>query len=406
MRIIKNNDIIERQSQNIIKAEMSNIAMVLQVEQVLTDYFSIDPDISVRMPGSKAVYDFIGPDSTVMYNKIENLPIAGVDSTIYQSEYDDEVGMDSMMTGEGTIFSNTIQPKSGDCFVLRSGTKPALFQITNIREVLIRDLPTIAIEFQLLSNSIEKIAQLESQVHETFVFTISNIGTDMNAVIKKENFFKLKDHVGMYIDLISMYEYNFYDSVRGTFMFKGMVNAAGRNSDVIDAVLLKFLFEEGIIVYDDVVTYANNNYPKTIDRIFIDNPKTVSNFIYKKSILFGIIAKNKHKLTNRYQEYYDENPQIAKFTGTNYYIIESYSDKEIDFDFSNDFNIFDDEFMTAIEENNTDNMSSMKAAIVKYINNEEVDFENLEISDDRSVENFYLLPLILYIYKKYIISLR
>lgn len=406
MRIIKNQDIIERQSQNIIKSEMSNIAMVLQVDQVLVNYFSIDADLSVRMNGSKAVYDYIGPDSTVMFNLIENLPIAGLDSTIYSSEYDDETGMNTEMTAEATIFSNTIQPKAGDCFMLNASSKPAIFQVTNFRKVLIRDMPTIAIEFHLLSNSIEKIEQLNNQVHEKSIFTVSNIGTDTNLVIKKESYFQLKSHIKTYIDLIEMYNYNFYDGVRGTFLFKGMINSLGNNCDVIDAVLLKFMFEEGIIVYDDVITYANNNYPNSIERIFIDDPKTVDNFIYKKSILYGIITKSKIKLNNRYQEYLDENPQIAKFTGTNYYIIESYSDKLIEFDFSEDFSIFDDAFIKALKENNIDGMTPIKAAIVAYFNNEKIDFENLEITDDRSIENFYLIPIILYIYKKYIISLK
>ncbi len=407
MRILKNQDIIERQSQNIIKAEMSNISMVLQTQQVLVDYFSIDAESSERMDGLKDVYDYIGPDSTIQYNKIENLPIAGVDSLIYQNEYDESVGLDADFSADATIFSNTVQPKPGDCFIIKNSNVPAIFQVTSHKEVLIRDLPTVAIEFQLLSSDTNKITELYDQIKENYVFTISNIGSDNNAVITKEKYFQLKDHVRSYLDLIEMYNYNFYDSSRGLFMFRDAIGNTGNRCDIIDAVLLKLMFDESIIVYDDVVTYANNNYPYTVERIFIDDPKTVDNFKYKKSILYKIITKNKTDLQNRFQFYYDENPQIAKFSGINFYVVESYTNiLENSYAFAEELNVFNDLFMESLVSGSVVGLSSIKSAIVNFVNDVEIDFDNLEIADSRSAENFYLLPLLLYAYKQYIKNLR
>ena len=48
----------------------------------------------------------------------------------------------------------------------------------------------------------------------------------------------------------------------------------------------------------------------------------------------------------------------------------------------------------------------LRNVVINYFNGEEIDWDNIQISDQRTIENYYLLPLVLGIYKKYIQSIQ
>lgn len=66
MEILRNQTMLQKQDDKYIAAELSNVAMVAQTPQLFADYFQIDADASVTIPGFKNVEDYIGPDSPVM----------------------------------------------------------------------------------------------------------------------------------------------------------------------------------------------------------------------------------------------------------------------------------------------------------------------------------------------------
>ena len=55
MQIIKNQDILKRQSSNYIKGELSNVAMAIQNSPILVDYYPINADLSPTLSGFKNV---------------------------------------------------------------------------------------------------------------------------------------------------------------------------------------------------------------------------------------------------------------------------------------------------------------------------------------------------------------
>ena len=82
MRIIKNQQILQRQSDNYIKNELSNVATAIQASQVLVDWWDIDPDLSQTHGGLKNMEDFIGPESTAAYHIIDGLPMSVIDNPL------------------------------------------------------------------------------------------------------------------------------------------------------------------------------------------------------------------------------------------------------------------------------------------------------------------------------------
>lgn len=562
MRIIKNQAILKQQSENYIRGELSNVASVIATPQVMVEYFPINVDASTTLPGTKNIEDFIGPRSTVVYDHIDNLPMAGIDNLVYQAQFDEELGFEEDFQSSGMILPNTIMPKPNDCFIVKDSEITALYVVTTINPVTVRSNPFIELQFRLFTRDPEIIVQLRRQVRDEYLTTVTAIGLDKSLVIKKKNFFAIEGHVKNYIDLVDLYQTYFYDRNKSAFVFDGLpgidgnacegyINASdivdgtdggwreefgdpenphyaqvnqikdltngvtinergdrfyivdgepvivpgyvpywfvrnhkdrygdanntpgvtttcpcqcatcvnktccnrGREQEwnqmieandgrmivrqvFIDLTLWKMMFDEGLVIYDDVVTYANNNYKKSIPRLYTDCPDIyIDEHYYKRSVLYRIMSRDtKHDpFEFAHPQVSEADPRIAKFQGKNIYYLEYYDrcrDCSLNLGF---YNIWDAEFQCRIKNNKPYCLDdivmkvpscesgqctahpvpyyypfnrSLRNVIIAGYNGDPIDWENLEINSERSIENYELLPIVLAYYKEYIMGLQ
>lgn len=430
MKILKQQNILQRQSDNYIAGELSNVAAVLQTPQLFVDYFSIDADSSPLISGFKNVDDFIHPESPVIYNEITNLPMSGIDNLVTQAQFDEEHGFDEDLQSSGIIFPNTIVPKPDDCFIINGSQVPALYKVIDIRPVTVRSNPFIEIEFRLFSRNPETIAQLRRQVRDEYLTTVTAIGMDKTLVIKKESYYNIESHVRQYLDLVDLYKTLFYDRTRSAFIFDGIYDeTTDRKLAFLDITLWRLMFDEGIIVYDDVVTYAINNYKRRVDPIYISCPDIyLEDHPFKRSILWRLYTQDhKHQIDEfKYPQAYEPDPRIGKYKGKNLIYFEQY-------DSTCDCNpmcmtcpTWDDEFISRIRDNvpypidgivGSDNQyvdgvavpnfnPSIRNAIISWYNNEDINWDELEVEDKKTCENYFLIPLVLAAYKKFIHDLQ
>lgn len=411
MRILRNTEVINRQSSNLMLGELSNMALVLQNQLVIVDYYSIDALSSELVNGFKNIDDYINEDSTVQYNLIQQMPMAGIDNLLMMTDFEDDMGQTIEFTSTGMIFPNTIKPKGNDFFVINIHNTPTIFIITRVSTNIMKDISCFEVDISLKSTNASTLEQLNKQVKDTYRFTVSSLGADKSLVIKNETYFDLKTHINSYTDLCDVYKSLFYDYSRSVFMYKDVLHLNDR-VNIIDLMLLKFMYESNIIVYDDVITYANNNYNENFETIFIDTPPVIDMHNYKISIFNRFVEKDiKNDFSqNRYCTFVDYSPQISKFLGIKIKYSENYSSFTED-QLAIQFNIFDDVFVDKIKTNikytETDNVNyKLRNSLISYFNNEQIDFNDIEISYEKSVENFYLIPILLYIYKGYITSLK
>ena len=557
MRILKNQNFIQRQSDNYIKAEMSNVAAVISSPQVITRYFQIDTDASTTVNGLKNIEDYIGPTSTVRYDVIENLPMAGINNLISQSQFDEDLGFEEDFTSSGIILPNTIVPKPNDFFMVVNSEVSALYAVIDKSQVTVRSNPFTEIQFRLYTRDPEIIAQLEKQVKDTYRVTVTAIGMDKTLVVHKKSLFTIEHHVDQYLDLCDLYITHFYDEQKSAFVFDGLpgvdgtgcpgyitgndildgtdggwreefgdtetiptatidqiqdltngmtINERGdkfyivdgepvivpgyvpywlvRNHEdrygdannmpgqqcqyccnktccncslndqyqafladpnhktnkiivrqvFIDMTLWKLMFDRGIVIYDDVLTYANNNFNREIDRVYTDCPNIyVDEHLYKRSVLNRLVTHDfKHNPFEYCQLTCSEaDPRIAKFQGKNIYYLESY-DKYRSCNLNTGYyDIWDEEFQWRIKNckpYSTDMIRvpvsdscnsctaqypyyypfnrSLRNAIILGYNRKPIDWENLEIESEWSIENYTLIPIVLSYYKEYISSLQ
>lgn len=415
MRLLKNEDLYSRQIRNLTSAETANISMVVQSSQVFANYYQVNADLSNAVAGFGNVHEYIGPHSTVLYDKVESLPIAGVDSLVMSSEFDDEVGYDVNFSSQAVIFPNTITPKPGDCFLFPDSIRPAIFIVTNVNNVVVRSNPFVEISFRLFTQSNEDVEQLERQVHDTYKVVVSSIGIDKSLIMKKTAYFEMKDHVANYIDIADFYVSTFYDQHRAAFVYGDIYDSDKEVSvTVVDFMQLRLMYDLGIIVYDPVINFALSNYEMKFDRIFIDQPKVVDQYQLKTSMFYRLLEKNRKSpfFENRFPSSRAEDTQYSKFHGANMLYIEAYRGIRNCDPLIGNFTVFDDEFIDRIlhdkpydEYDNRIN-SSLRNPIINWFNDHEVDFENIYIDGVKSIENFYLIPMVLYLYRLHIAELQ
>lgn len=432
MKIIKSQQILQRQSENYVKGELSNVASVLQVPQILVTYYSIDADSSPTMPGFKNVEDYVGPNSTLQFNKIEQFPMSGIDTLVEQSTFDEEVGYDEDFSSQGIIFPNTVVPKPNDMFIIPNSQVPALYIVTNTSPVTVRTNPFVEVQFRLLSRNPETIKELEKQVKTNYLTTVTAIGMDKTLIIEKESFFEVEKHVKNYLDIIEMYRTLFWDDTRSAFIFDGCYDEKEDKKYIfLDLILWKLMFDEGIVIYDDVVTYANNNFQKTVPRIYTSSPHIyVDEHLYKKSILYRLLTKAKNFAEFKFPQSYLPDPRIGKFTGTNLIYFEQYGDHCDCNIMCMQCPVWDEEFVARIRDGATypeelnqaticDGCSkhcqgkktvpfnvSLRNVIINWYNGKEIDWDNITLVDEKSSENYFLIPLVLAAYKHYIHDLQ
>lgn len=552
MRILKNQTILQRQSDNYIRGELSNVSAAISSPQVLVRYYQINADASQTLDGLRNIEDYIGPHSTVQYDVITNLPMAGIENLVSQAAFDEELGFEEDFQSSGIILPNTIVPKPNEFFQVIGSEVTALYAVTTKNPVTVRSNPFTEIQFRLYTRDPQIIAQLEKQVKDEYTVTVTAIGLDKSLVVKKSSLFDIQHHVENYLDICDLYTTHFYDPQKSAFVYDGLpgvdgtgcpgyitgndildgtdgswreefgdpqtpqlatdidvsnltngmvvnergdkfyvvdgepiivpgylpywmvrnhvdrmgdansnqntcmtccnkncpncgcsewANVQNANSDklivrqvFIDITMWRMMFDEGLIIYDDVVTYAINNFNKSITRIYTDCPDIyVENHLYKRSVLYRMIT---HEQKNCPFEYCHPNctegdPRITKFQGKHIYYLEHYDKYRCMTLNAAYYNIWDDEFQWRIKNCKPypmDNIRipisdscnsctaqypyyypfnrSLRNAIILGYNRKPIDWEDLEIISERSIENYTLIPILLSYYKEYIETLQ
>lgn len=219
LKILSTQNLLQKQSENLISGELSNVAAVVQAPQIFVDYFPIDVDSSTTIDGFDNVTDYIGKESPVVFNHIDNLPLTGIDNLIIQASFDEELGTNEDFQSSAIIFPNTIIPKSNEFFIIKNMTFSALFVVTNVQRVTVRSNPFTEIQFRLFSRDQTTIDQLYRQVRTEYTTTVTAIGLDKSLVIQKESLYQIENHINNYLSLSSMYQTTFYDTARGAFIY-------------------------------------------------------------------------------------------------------------------------------------------------------------------------------------------
>lgn len=293
--------------------------------------------------------------------------------------------------------------------------RPAIFIVTNVSNVVVRSNPFVEISFRLFTQAQEDVDQLRRQVRDEYRVVVTAIGTDRSLLVKKSSYFEMKDHIASYIDIADFYVSTFYDYGKAAFVFSEIYDESRDvRATVVDFMLLKLMYEMGIIVYDPVVTFALNNYEFRFERIYIDKPYLVDNHRFKESMFYRLLKKDRKSpfFEKRFPYSNSENPQMSKYLGANLIYIDTYTNRRNCDPLIGNFTVFDDEFIDRIlHDKPYDRYDprfnvTLRNPVINWFNDHEIDFTDVYVKGERSLENFYLVPMVLYMYGNYIATLK
>lgn len=437
MKIVQNRSMISQLSTNILNNEMTDLALVLNSPTVLATYYQVDPNFSEVIKGYQNVTDYIGPESEVVYDRIEHLPLCGIGNGLLQNGmWNDEIGgFDEDFSTSCVVYPRTIMPKMGDCFKFEGvAGNPALYIVTNTLPSTVKTNPFNEITFHLLTRDAQLIDAIDNQVKNVYTTCMSAIGKDRSLVISKGASEAIDEHLTAYLELVYLYQMLFYDKRKSAFVFDGLPNRRGQRCTFIDMTLWKFMFDEGICIYDDLITYANNNGKRTVEKIYTSCPNLyIDEYAYRRSIIYRIYAKDDSpKVTKRsFDEYrfpqlWHPPAQVTKYQGNDIWYLECFGNHPCDLDPYDDFTVWDDDFICRIRENRRYDEVPMghgvctkcehhcmgapvlcfnpylRNVIIDWWNGTTIDWEAIQVTDDRTIENYYLIPMVLGIYHRYI----
>lgn len=353
----------------------------------ISNYYNLNTTMTTLDEATKGNYGELTANSPLRFNKIIGFYIFGIEK-INPSLDINEYGLEGEnIDGEAIILPNTVVPYPGDRFTLNQLGDKYIFQVTNVNP---NTLDTGSIMYKIgysLCGS-DGIQSIEDKVVKTFKFVATNIGTNFASIIEESTYDKVSELQSLYGDLQDYFMQLFYDTRIQTIAYYR--DAGGFK--VHDPYLLEFIIKNELMnddIYLDHQLYLPATFGIEYDRTIFS---TIENCDIKHHIgkYTGNILLVTQKLSLLYaypQDYYymDYSKMYHGF-----YIIDIFDDPE-----------FGDKIKSNIRTGN-----AMKDILIEYLNGSDPTDEQIEalrhIDFMNGSEQFYLIPITLFILNKYI----
>lgn len=361
----------------------------------LVKYYNVNQQKSSLDDSMEVEYNVIGKDSPIKYNLIEDFCLYGIDKIALNLNITDFGLESSSVEGEAIILPNTIKPNINDYFSLNYYDKDILFRVIAI------DVDTVenGVNFYKINYKIDKIEKSElinKQVVDKFTMIINNIGTNFKPIIKL-NEFNYMQALNNIINQLNIYYISLFYSKRvQTLIFRY------KDNRFYDPYMIEFVKRNEILNNTDNYIYIDHKL--SINATFpLDYDRTIFRFIECREI-------NKRKpLISIQGKYIDDDLSIFGSRFENYYKI-NYVGKNSYVNQSNYiFEGFPQELLDRIYDNNKyklEDDDSYKNIIIKYINNEDITKDDLDllknIEFDERIELFYIIPILIFIFNEMI----
>ncbi len=242
-------------------------------------YYSINRAFSTESINNHAVDSYIGDDSPVRYNKINNMPVYGMPEITATNSYDETAGFQNEFEGSIIILHDIIEPVEGDAFILDIFSKLRFFTITSVEQIVMRSKPHYVCTFTV--GIPEKLAQLNKQVVEEYNAIFDNIGTQDRVIVSSNEYNLRGEYIKLYEEIHNYYIAAYFDNKISTFNITADMPVTGGGINFIDKYAMMFMKDTRTIAYDSVLrtTFTfDYNYPvNAIDALE-----------YKKSIYWAV----------------------------------------------------------------------------------------------------------------------
>lgn len=365
---------------------------LLDTTPTFTTYYHIDVNESTTDEGFIDVENVIGAKSPLRYNKIDNMPIYGLEQIVIQLQ-DNDAGIDGSYDGEATILPGTIKPNQNDYFIIPILKDTYLFRVTEITYDTIMPDNFYKISFELEYIDDEVLDNLNKQVLDDYNCILENIGTEEKCIIEKSVFEKRNAIIKKYRNIVDFYMSMFYNERHNVFL-----------AEMNDGKLLYDPLQTEFINKHNLLNEKNNLKVTILTDEYTD---TKRKYKYNKSI-YRFIELQDLKLLTPF--YYSLLPGVT-LRGSSFYAWHEKRVNVLDIPlYTKDTGnfILSEDYINAIK-NDDKCENEVSELIKKYMRKEDLTINDIpsNIEDDvmyfnNSLEIFFFIPITLYIIKKII----
>ena len=362
----------------------------------IVTYYNINHNASTLDKGSSTLYDDIGQNSSLRFNKIENFHLYGIEKINVNLDVG-EYGLESPIEGEALILPNTIVPVPGDMFIINHVIdKPYLFMVTGIGiDTLYTGANFYKISYKLTRTDMDALTSLETvQTIKRFTYKAGNVGTTLTHLIES-NQAELIDKIEDNIDTLLNYYMNlFYKNSVQNFILEY------QHMYLYDPYLIEFM------IRNKLFALSGNNYFHVEQAVYIGDTFALE---YDHTIFKDIeIKKSNMRLNSVYPVPVDDPNSLLVDRLESYYKL---SNKVMYKDYDNPINWLDMDLLDRVINNelyDEDSNLYYRNLLILYMNNKEFDITDkimnsiMDIEFNYTKELFYMIPILVFILKSYV----
>ena len=362
----------------------------------IVTYYNINHNASTIDKGSSTLYDDIGQNSSLRFNKIENFHLYGIEKINVNLDVG-EYGLESPIEGEALILPNTIVPVPGDMFIINHVIdKPYLFMVTGIGiDTLYTGANFYKISYKLTRTDMDALTSLETvQTIKRFTYKAGNVGTTLTPLIES-NQAELIDKIEDNIDTLLNYYMNlFYKNSVQNFILEY------QHMYLYDPYLIEFM------IRNKLFALSGNNYFHVEQAVYIGDTFALE---YDHTIFKDIeIKKSNMRLNSVYPVPVDDPNSLLVDRLESYYKL---SNKVMYKDYDNPINWLDMDLLDRIINNelyDEDSNLYYRNLLILYMNNKEFDITDkimnsiMDLEFNYTKELFYMIPILVFILKSYV----
>ena len=362
----------------------------------IVTYYNINHNASTIDKGSSTLYDDIGQNSSLRFNKIENFHLYGIEKINVNLDVG-EYGLESPIEGEALILPNTIVPVPGDMFIINHVIdKPYLFMVTGIGiDTLYTGANFYKISYKLTRTDMDALTSLETvQTIKRFTYKAGNVGTTLTPLIES-NQAELIDKIEDNIDTLLNYYMNlFYKNSVQNFILEY------QHMYLYDPYLIEFM------IRNKLFALSGNNYFHVEQAVYIGDTFALE---YDHSIFKDIeIKKSNMRLNSVYPVPIDDPNSLLVDRLESYYKL---SNKVMYKDYDNPINWLDMDLLDRVINNklyDEDSNLYYRNLLILYMNNKEFDITDkimnsiMDLEFNYTKELFYMIPILVFILKSYV----
>lgn len=251
MRIMDVQEFKTDQYENYRERRTSQFIKFLDKDVDFVTYFQINKNLSTTEIGNNNIDSYIGDDSPVRYNQINNLPVYGIPVVDDRNNYsEDNAGFTlDDYTGELIMLPNIIEPSEGDCFIINIFDERRFFQVISVEQIVLKSKPHYVLQFH--SGIPDYLPKLKKQVVEEYNAIFDNIGTHDKVVMSTKEFSMRTNYINIYNDIMDYYLHTFFKKKITMFEMDVILNDPCMSVvKYVDKFLTKFMEKNRIIVMD------------------------------------------------------------------------------------------------------------------------------------------------------------